>query len=102
MLSIIGLEQRLKELKQEFNFGKIAELLTYSLKANYSDINRQVFGYIPELFREIEISKHPEDISERDLVLGEPVVYKIYFPSGHTFIEIPFFYLFCYLKENSR
>ena len=58
----IGLEQRLNELRQKLNFGKIGELLTYSLKANSSDINRQVFGYIPELFREIEISKNQENI----------------------------------------
>lgn len=95
-----SLTKQLSEFKQKYCFSKIAELLTYSLKVNSNAVNRQVFGYIPQLFREIEIKNRSEAIQESDIFLGQPVVYKIFFPSEHKIAEIPFFYLFCYLKEN--
>ena len=34
--------------------------------------------------------------------IGEPVVYKVYYPAEQELYAIPYFYVFCYLKENSQ
>lgn len=87
-------------LKQQKQYTQIAQLLTYALQINPRQYNQQIFGHIPSIFREIVILD-PQQIQKSDLYIGEPVVYKIYYPLGQSLYNIPFFYLFCYLKENS-
>ena len=104
MTSVIeqDIEKRLSELKQKSNFAKIAQLISYAFEANHTLSNRRIFGYIPGLFREIIIAKEPNNISAQDIAIGEPVIYKIYFPAEKTLAQIPYFYLFCYLKGSSH
>lgn len=96
-----NLADKFSELQKKSRFTEIANLLSYSLLNNSSLLNQQVFGYIPQIFREIEINNHTEFIQSKDIYLGEPIIYKFFFPSEHTLAEIPFFYIFCYLKENT-
>ncbi|MGB5636026.1 MAG: hypothetical protein WBM86_25055 [Waterburya sp.] len=95
------IQDQLNRFQSKSCYSEIGELLTFSLKNISSEHNRQLFGYIPNLFREIKIENSPAGISPSKLQIGEPVVYKISFPSDHTIKGIPFFYLFCYIKENS-
>ncbi len=104
MISVIeqDIEKRLSELKQKSDFAKIAQLISYAFETNYTLSNRRIFGYIPGLFREIVIDKEPNNINAQDIAIGEPVIYKIYFPAEKTIAQIPYFYLFCYLKGSSH
>ena len=97
-----SLVEKLKTYQSKLEYSKIAQLLTSSLKENSSKVNKQVFGYIPNLFREITINKSDKGINPSEIFIGEPVVYKIYFPSELTIGNIPFFYLFCYLQDDCR
>ncbi|MGF1591531.1 MAG: hypothetical protein ACFCU7_20270 [Pleurocapsa sp.] len=97
------LSNKLALLQQQSSYPKIAQLITSSLKQNSSKVNRQVFGYIPKLFREIKIDNwHQKIINSSSLPIAEPIVYQIYFPNNQTMKGIPYFYLFCYLKDQSR
>ncbi|MDJ0567678.1 MAG: hypothetical protein QNJ53_01410 [Pleurocapsa sp. MO_192.B19] len=89
------------DFKQQKQFSNIAKLLTYALQVNSSHYNQQIFGYIPQIFREIELSKAPNRIEKQELYIGEPVIYKIYYPAEKKMYGLPFFYIFCYLKNNS-
>ena len=95
-----SLVEKLKTYKSNLEYSKLAQLLTSSLRENSSKVNNQVFGYIPSLFREITINKSDEGINLSKIFIGEPVIYKIYFPSEFTIGNIPFFYLFCYLQDD--
>lgn len=95
------IQDRLAKYKSKSSYVKIAELLAFSLKNIPSELNRQIFGYIPSLFREIDVKDSSSGIQLSQLPIGEPVVLKINFPKQKTIKGIPFFYLFCYLKENS-
>ncbi len=97
-----SLIKKLKTYQSKLEYSKLAQLLTSSLRENSSKVNKQVFGYIPNLFREITINKSDKGINPSETFIGEPVVYKIYFPSEFTIGNIPFFYLFCYLKDDCR
>ena len=97
------LKLKLAEIKNRSSYSELAELITSSLKQNSSQINRRVFGYIPQLFREISINNwHQGVINSSNLPVGEPVIYKINFPQQETMRKIPFFYLFCYIKDRSK
>lgn len=89
-------------LKQEKQFGEISKLLTYALQVNSSELNQHIFGYIPNIFREIELFPTVNQIEVQDLYVGEPVVYKIYYPNQKKLYDLSFIYIFCYLKENSQ
>ena len=96
------LTTKLKILQQNNAYSEIAELITTSLQKNSSQVNREVFGYLPSLFREVELSKWSENsINSGNLPIGEPLTYKISFPNKQTMKGIPFFYLFCYIKSTS-
>ncbi len=97
-----NLVEELKTYQSNLEYSKLAQLLTSSLRENSSKVNKQVFSYIPNLFREITINKSDKGINPSEIFIGEPVVYKIYFPSKSTIGNIPFFYLFCYLKDDCR
>jgi hypothetical protein len=94
------IQSQFEIFKQQKQFTQIAKLLTYALQVNPRHYNRQIFGHIPSIFREIVVLD-PQQIQKSDLFIGEPVVYKIYYPLRQSLYNIPFFYLFCYLKENS-
>ena len=95
------IQQQLIAFKNKANYVEVANLLAYSLKHASSEVSRSVFGYIPSLFREIEISNPLNGITPSLLSINEPIIYKIIFPQNQTIREIPYFYLFCYLKQNS-
>lgn len=98
----------MKDIKDQFEYFKenkqfeqLAGLITYVLDNNLYKSLQQVLGYIPGLFPEIEIPEAGK-IKKSDLCIGEPVVYKIHYGSGRKLYDIPFFYLFCYFKDNPR
>jgi 2-polyprenyl-3-methyl-5-hydroxy-6-metoxy-1,4-benzoquinol methylase len=97
-----------EDIKEQFNrfengscYPEIANLLALSLKNAPSELSQRIFGYIPGLFREVAITNPMVGITSAQLYIDEPVIYKVSFPGNHTMKGIPFFYLFCYLKENS-
>lgn len=96
-----NIQEQLIRFQNRLCYDRIADLLTFSLKNYSSELNRQVFGYIPSLFREVAVENPLAGINSAQLPIGEPVVLKISFPANHTIRGIPFFYLFCYIKENS-
>ncbi len=87
--------------KQQKQYQHIAKLISYAWQVNPSHFNHQIFGYLPGIFREIELFPASQPIQPKDLCIGEPVIYKIYYPQAQKLYNIPFFYIFCYLKENS-
>jgi hypothetical protein len=96
------------DIQEQFNhfengscYPEIANLLAFSLKNASSELCQRIFGYIPGLFREVAIINPLVGITTNQLYIGEPIVYKVSFPGNHTMKGIPYFYLFCYLKENS-
>ena len=89
-------------LKKQGQFSNIAKLIAYALQVNLNHHNQQTFGYIPKIFREVELKKTPNKIQTTDLYIGEPIIYKIHYLSEKELYKIPFFYVFCYLKENSN
>jgi hypothetical protein len=95
------IENKFKHLKQENNFVALAKLITYAFQVNSSKYNREIFGYIPSIFRTIEIFLDDDLIQTKDIFIGEPVIYKIYYAGGQQLYNLPYFYIFCYLKEKS-
>lgn len=102
MISNNNIEKQLKKLKSNFCYSEIGTLISKSLKVNSSEFNRQVFGYIPAHFREIEIYGNLSNLNIHNIFVGEPILYKVFFPSSATMGEIRYFYLFCYLKDNDQ
>ena len=94
------LPNQLDNLKKHSSYSEIAQLLAHTFKNTPQEINHQVFGYIPRLFREIELKNAVDRIDISQVYIGEPVIYKIGFPEGQAIKGIPFFYVFCYLKET--
>ncbi len=93
--------EKLNTLQGKSAYPEIAQFLSSSLNHNSSKVNRQVFGYIPSLFREIKLNNwHDGVFNCSSLPIGEPVIFKISFPHEQSMRGIPFFYLFCYIKEN--
>lgn len=88
-----------EECKKEKRFSRIADLIACALQILPSDYNRQIFGYIPGIFREIELNA--SQIETQDLFWGEPVVYKVYYPESQALYGMSYFYVFCYLKPKS-
>lgn len=95
-------EKKFRQLKQNFCYAEIGELITHSLLVNSNEFNRIIFGYIPANFREIEISSDSYNLDNRNIFIGEPVIYKIFFPFSLTMRGIPYFYIFCYLKKDCK
>ncbi|MBE9047932.1 hypothetical protein IQ255_26665 [Pleurocapsales cyanobacterium LEGE 10410] len=91
----------LENYQRQEQFSHIAKLITYALEVIPSEYNRQIFGYIPNIFREVELLPTDNEIQPK-LFVGEPVIYKIYYPARQKLYGIPYVYIFCYLKENSR
>ncbi len=92
---------RLEYYQKQRQYSQIAKLITYSLQLLPSNYNQQIFGYIPNLFSQVELDLSIP-IQPEKLSIGVPVVYKIYYPAQQKLYGIPYFYLFCYLKENSE
>ena len=97
-----NIKEQFLHFKKESKFAEIANLISYAFQNNSGNLGKEIFGYVPRIFREIVISKNPRELDEQDLFIGEPVIYKIYFPDSTTFCNIPFFYIFCHIKENSH
>ncbi|MGF1587654.1 MAG: hypothetical protein ACFCU7_00150 [Pleurocapsa sp.] len=87
--------------QKQRQYSQIAKLITYALQVIPSNYNQQIFGYIPNLFSQVELDLS-NPIQPDDLFIGEPVVYKIYYPAQQKLYDIPYFYIFCYLQENSQ
>lgn len=87
--------------KHQRQFSQIAKLITVALQVLPREYNQQIFGYIPELFQQVTL-KESFQLQQQDLFIGEPVIYKIYYPNQQQLYSIPYFYIFCYLKENSH
>ena len=100
----IALAQKIKNQFEKYQsqqqFDLIARLITYGLQALPREYNQQIFGYIPHIFRQIEIADGI--ITADDIFLDEPVVYKLYFPAGQKLYNLSYFYLFCYLRTDSK
>lgn len=96
------IEDEFKQLKQENNFIGIAKLITYAFQVNSNKHNQEIFGYIPGIFRTIEIFLDNNSIQTQDIFIGEPVIYKIYYAGGQQLYNLNYFYIFCYLKEESN
>ena len=88
-----------EELQQQNQFARIAQLITCSLQLIPSEYNQQIFGYIPGIFRQVELDA--SQIQSADIFIGEPVIYKIFYPGKQELYGISYFYIFCYFKENS-
>lgn len=88
-----------EKYQQERRFSGIADTISCALQILPSDYNRQIFGYIPGIFREIELSG--SQIDTQDLFWGEPVVYKVHYPESQALYGMTYFYIFCYLKPKS-
>ena len=95
-----NIQEQLLTFKSKANYIELAELLAFSLKNASSELNRDVFGYIPSLFREIAIADLNR-ITPSLISINEPVIYRINFPKEQIIRGIPYFYLFCYLKQHS-
>lgn len=99
----IALAQKVKHQFEEFKaqqqFEEIAQLITSALQILPREYNQQIFGYIPQIFRQIELKECV--IQTKDICLGEPVIYKLYFPDHQKLYGLPYFYIFCYLKKKS-
>jgi len=96
------IEATFHELKQEQDFNQIAKLIAYSFQTIPKQYNQKIFGYIPRIFRVIEIFLERDSIQEQDIFIGEPVVYKIHYPDNIKLYNLNYFYVYCYLKENSE
>ena len=96
-----NIQEQLLTFKSKANYTELAELLAFSLKNVSSELNRDIFGYIPSLFREIAIADPINGITPSLISINEPVIYRINFPQEQTIRGIPHFYLFCYLKQQS-
>lgn len=90
---------KFEEQKQQGQFAQVAKLITCSLQLIPSEYNRQIFGYIPGIFRQVELDA--SQIQTADIFIGEPVIYKVFYPDNRDLYGISYFYIFCYLKENS-
>ena len=88
-----------EQYKAKNQFDLVAKLLAYALQILPAEYNRQIFGYIPGIFREVEL--HESEITPNDIYLGEPVIYKLYYPNSQRLYNLPYFYIFCYLKRDS-
>jgi hypothetical protein len=95
------IQEQFNRFKSKSHYWEIANLLTFSLHNAPDQLSHNIFGYIPGLFREVAITNTSVGITPAQLHIGEPIVYKISFPGDRTIKGIPYFYLFCYLKENS-
>ncbi|MEL6462667.1 MAG: hypothetical protein AAFN00_05810 [Cyanobacteria bacterium J06558_2] len=93
-------QAQLEVYQQQEEYSQIAKLISFALSVLPSNYNRQIFGDIPTLFRQIEIEDYSQ-LQPHNLSIGEPVIYKIYYPKQQKLYGIPYFYIFCYLKENS-
>lgn len=95
------IEQKFHEFNQNKNYTDIAKLITYSFQVNSRQHNIGFFGYIPGIFRVIEIFLDQGLIKNKDIFIGEPVIYKIFYANNQQLYGLNYFYIFCYLKENS-
>ena len=96
-----NIEEKFRQFKQEKNFSNIAKLITHALQFNSRQHNIKLFGYIPQLFRTVAISSDANSIQSKDVYIGEPVVYQIFYSSDRQLYGLNYFYIFCYLKEQS-
>ncbi|MFM2310924.1 MAG: hypothetical protein RLZZ04_200 [Cyanobacteriota bacterium] len=99
----IALAQKVKhqfeEYKAQQQFEEIAQLIASALQILPQKYNQQIFGYIPQIFRQIELKECV--VQAKDICFGEPVIYKLYFPGHQKLYGFAYFYIFCYLKHNS-
>ncbi|MEM8673042.1 MAG: hypothetical protein AAGF83_04115 [Cyanobacteria bacterium P01_G01_bin.67] len=95
------IQTQLQIYQQHQQFSQIAQLITFALQVLPSDYNRKIFGDIPTLFREVEIKDY-EQFQQQDMYFEEPIIYKIYYPNQQQLYDIPYFYVFCYLKDQSH
>ena len=95
------IENKFHEFKQDNNYADIAKLITYSFQVNSRQHNVDLFDYIPGIFRVVEISLDDGLIKKKDIFIGEPVIYKIFYPNNQQLYGLDYFYIFCHLKEKS-
>ncbi|MEM7592158.1 MAG: hypothetical protein AAF383_11675 [Cyanobacteria bacterium P01_A01_bin.83] len=93
------IQTQLNIYQQQQQFSQIAKLITFALQVLPTEYNLQIFGDIPALFRQVEIK---DPLQPQNLFVGEPVIYKIYYPNQQQLYGIPYFYVFCYLKDKSN
>ncbi len=93
-------QRKFREHQQNGRYSQIADVITCALQILPSEYNRQIFGYIPGIFRQVEL--HVGQLQSQDLFIGEPVVYRVHYSGEQTLYGMPYFYVFCYLKPNFR
>jgi hypothetical protein len=88
-IDAIALAQKVKcqfeEYKVQQQFKEIAQLIPSALQILPREFNQQIFGYIPKIFRQIEI--HDCVIQAKDICFGEPVI--SIFPTTKNFMVLP-------------
>ncbi|MEM6614647.1 MAG: hypothetical protein AAF652_20870 [Cyanobacteria bacterium P01_C01_bin.72] len=94
------IQSKFEQLQAQQRFAQTARLITSSLEILPSSYNLHIFGYIPGIFRQITIKDCAIEAS--DIYLGEPVVYKLHFRDRQKLYDLPYFYIFCYLKLDSE
>jgi hypothetical protein len=93
-------QRQFEEYKAQQQFKAIAQLITSALEILPREYNQRIFGYIPQIFRQLEVNDCT--IQANDIYLEEPVIYKLYFPHSQKLYDFSYFYVFCYLKQNSQ
>ena len=96
------IEAKFQQFKQEKNYKNIAKLITYSLQVVSRQNNVEIFGYVPGIFRIVEIFLDRESIQSKHIFIGEPVIYKIYYGNNRQLYNLDYLYIFCYFKEKSE
>ena len=96
------IKDKFQQFKQDKNYINIAKLITYSFQVISRENNIEIFDYIPDIFRTIEIFLDKESIQSKDIFIGEPVIYKIYYGNNCQLYGLDYFYVFCYFKEQSH
>jgi len=95
------IQTQFETYQHQKQFAQIAKLITFAFQVLPREYNQQIFGYIPQIFRQVTV-KDFFQLQQQDIFKGEPVVYKIYYPNQEKLYNIPYFYIFCSLKENSH
>jgi hypothetical protein len=97
----VPLRNKLLDLQKNEDFASIARIISQTLRKPLPGFDRRILGYIPSLFKEIEVFYVDRILHDLVIYPEEPVIYKIHFPLQQTICGISFFYLFCYLKSDT-
>ena len=99
---IKNIKNKFRQFKQEKNYIALAKLITYSLQRVSEKNNLPILNNLPSIFRTVEIWLDKGSIQSKDIFIGEPVIYKVYYGNNRQLYGLDYFYIFSYLKKNSN